>query len=72
VNVQEGANINKSLSTLGKVISALAKKANTGQKVFVPYRDSVLTWYPFDETFLFPFISLNLSLVFIFYEFPGC
>lgn len=42
--LKEGANINKSLSTLGKVISALAKKASSGQKVFVPYRDSVLTW----------------------------
>jgi hypothetical protein len=39
--LQEGANINKSLSTLGLVIQQLAKK----QAAFVPYRDSTLTWY---------------------------
>ncbi|XP_077379328.1 uncharacterized protein kif16ba [Festucalex cinctus] len=54
VRLKEGANINKSLVTLGNVISALAdlcggdgSNANGGQKrksVFVPYRDSVLTW----------------------------
>lgn len=44
--LKEGAEINRSLSTLGRVIAALAdlssgkkKKANQ-----VPYRDSVLTW----------------------------
>ena len=47
--LQEGANINKSLTTLGKVIHALAEQsAMTGKKKkskeFVPYRDSVLTW----------------------------
>ncbi len=46
--VQEAANINKSLTTLGKVIHALAEQAGlSGKKksqVFVPYRDSVLTW----------------------------
>jgi kinesin family protein 1 len=71
--LREGANINKSLSTLGKVISyvaswfrrtgrvvltfvrilysngpfvfrALAKKSEGKSGVFVPYRDSVLTW----------------------------
>jgi hypothetical protein len=35
----EGASINKSLSTLGHVISALSKRES-----FVPYRNSVLTW----------------------------
>ncbi|KAJ3323203.1 kinesin-like protein Klp8, partial [Blyttiomyces sp. JEL0837] len=81
VRLKEGANINKSLTTLGKVISALAdaggivsggggseKGAGSGQgspasltgslarkgssrklkgdgpTVFIPYRDSVLTW----------------------------
>ncbi|KAG0309632.1 kinesin-like protein Klp8 [Dissophora globulifera] len=51
--LKEGANINKSLTTLGKVISALAdassvsapkKGAKKAPEVFVPYRDSVLTW----------------------------
>ncbi|KAJ8714263.1 hypothetical protein PYW08_007883 [Mythimna loreyi] len=48
----EGAHINKSLVTLGSVISALAESSQPlevrlqkGQKkVFIPYRDSVLTW----------------------------
>ncbi|VDM76617.1 unnamed protein product [Strongylus vulgaris] len=43
----EGANINKSLTTLGLVISKLAeeagKKGKRGKGV-IPYRDSVLTW----------------------------
>ncbi|XP_071110195.1 kinesin-like protein unc-104 isoform X4 [Haliotis cracherodii] len=44
--LKEGANINKSLTTLGKVISALAEVANKKKKKsdFIPYRDSVLTW----------------------------
>lgn len=60
IRLKEGANINKSLSTLGKVISALS--LNSGGNIFiyvclfilfflggkkpvhVPYRDSVLTW----------------------------
>ncbi|KAH9853391.1 kinesin-domain-containing protein [Lenzites betulinus] len=50
--LKEGANINKSLTTLGKVISALAtasqaegKKGKKGKaEEFIPYRDSVLTW----------------------------
>ena len=57
--LKEGANINKSLTTLGKVISALAEQsanaaaaaaasAAGGKKKkkgdFIPYRDSVLTW----------------------------
>jgi kinesin family protein 14 len=41
---QEGTAINKSLHTLGKVISILAEKAGKNKKVFTPYRDSVLTW----------------------------
>lgn len=51
VRLKEGGNINKSLVTLGNVISALADLSqdatNTLAKkkpVFVPYRDSVLTW----------------------------
>ncbi|KAF9561655.1 kinesin-like protein Klp8 [Mortierella alpina] len=51
--LKEGANINKSLTTLGKVISALAdassapiprKGTKKSAETFVPYRDSVLTW----------------------------
>ncbi|XP_053941588.1 kinesin-like protein KIF1B isoform X3 [Cuculus canorus] len=49
--LKEGANINKSLTTLGKVISALAEVDNCTNKTkkkkktdFIPYRDSVLTW----------------------------
>ncbi|OCT59598.1 kinesin-like protein KIF1C [Xenopus laevis] len=43
--LKEGANINKSLTTLGKVISALAEMQNKKKKSdFIPYRDSALTW----------------------------
>jgi kinesin family protein 13 len=42
--LEEGGNINKSLTTLGMVISALADKGNGKKEKFVPYRDSVLTW----------------------------
>ncbi|XP_033894315.2 kinesin-like protein KIF1A isoform X21 [Acipenser ruthenus] len=49
--LKEGANINKSLTTLGKVISALAEDSGSNKNKkkkkaenFVPYRDSVLTW----------------------------
>ncbi|KAI8090253.1 uncharacterized protein B0P05DRAFT_464203 [Gilbertella persicaria] len=50
--LKEGANINRSLTTLGKVISGLAdqsiaesnKKGKKQKEIFIPYRDSVLTW----------------------------
>ncbi|KAJ4372235.1 hypothetical protein N0V83_004009 [Neocucurbitaria cava] len=43
--LKEGAEINRSLSTLGRVIAALADlSGGTKKKVQVPYRDSVLTW----------------------------
>ena len=53
--LKEGANINKSLTTLGKVIGALAENSVVGggatvdkkkkkKEGFVPFRDSVLTW----------------------------
>ncbi|XP_077982390.1 kinesin-like protein KIF28 isoform X2 [Glandiceps talaboti] len=41
--LKEGANINKSLSALGNVISALADLSMGKKKIMVPYRDSVLT-----------------------------
>lgn len=51
VRLKEGAQINKSLTTLGKVISALAaaggsegKKSKKKGDEHIPYRDSVLTW----------------------------
>uniref|UniRef100_UPI00358FFF93 kinesin-like protein KIF16B n=1 Tax=Myxine glutinosa TaxID=7769 RepID=UPI00358FFF93 len=50
VRLKEGGNINKSLVTLGNVISSLAdisapSNAQGRKKlIFVPYRDSVLTW----------------------------
>ena len=47
--LKEGIAINKSLSTLGMVISNLVKAINASAKgkesdVHIPYRDSVLTW----------------------------
>jgi len=38
--LQQGVNINKSLSTMGRVITVLA----SGSSEHVPYRDSTLTW----------------------------
>uniref|UniRef100_H3G595 Kinesin-like protein n=1 Tax=Phytophthora ramorum TaxID=164328 RepID=H3G595_PHYRM len=45
--LKEGAMINKSLTTLGRVISALSKyvfQSNTLGSDRIPYRDSTLTW----------------------------
>lgn len=51
--LREGSNINKSLTTLGRVIAALAsdsqaasraRSARKRTKEVVPYRDSILTW----------------------------
>jgi kinesin family protein 13 len=49
--LKEGSNINKSLTTLGLCINMLAKRAGSGgggtkkgKEIFVPYRDSILTW----------------------------
>ncbi|KAI8377808.1 uncharacterized protein BYT42DRAFT_571769 [Radiomyces spectabilis] len=51
LRLKEGANINRSLTALGNVISKLAeystqdgKKHRKGKEAFVPYRDSILTW----------------------------
>ncbi|XP_013411509.1 kinesin-like protein KIF14 isoform X1 [Lingula anatina] len=45
--LREGANINRSLHALGKVISLLSEQSMSSKKkktLFIPYRDSVLTW----------------------------
>ncbi|XP_015789402.1 kinesin-like protein KIF16B [Tetranychus urticae] len=48
--LKEGGHINKSLVTVGSVIKALAESSQqnssptTPKHVFIPYRDSVLTW----------------------------
>ncbi|EDO29392.1 predicted protein, partial [Nematostella vectensis] len=45
LNDEEGGSINKSLHTLGKVISLLSdKELNKKKKLYIPYRDSILTW----------------------------
>ncbi|KAK2754498.1 Kinesin [Arachnomyces sp. PD_36] len=47
--LREGSNINKSLTTLGRVIAALAdpksgRQGGRKSKDVIPYRDSILTW----------------------------
>ncbi|RPB25841.1 kinesin-domain-containing protein [Terfezia boudieri ATCC MYA-4762] len=47
--LREGGNINKSLTTLGRVIATLASSSTStnisrSKKEVVPYRDSILTW----------------------------
>ncbi|KAI0849077.1 P-loop containing nucleoside triphosphate hydrolase protein [Daldinia vernicosa] len=46
--LREGSNINKSLTTLGRVIAALAdpkaQRPGKRHRDVVPYRDSILTW----------------------------
>jgi kinesin family member 1 len=46
IHLKEAVDINTSLTTLGRVISALAKYSNepSQSQCFVPFRDSVLTW----------------------------
>ncbi|PFH56478.1 hypothetical protein XA68_16433 [Ophiocordyceps unilateralis] len=47
VRLREGANINKSLAALGRVMAALATDPRKRRRLdggVVPYRDSVLTW----------------------------
>lgn len=44
IHLKEAAQINKSLTTLGRVISSLAQKSTKKDSTFVPFRDSVLTW----------------------------
>lgn len=42
--LKEGAEINRSLSTLGRVIASLADLSSGKKGIKVPYRDSILTW----------------------------
>uniref|UniRef100_A0A2C9JEX7 Kinesin motor domain-containing protein n=1 Tax=Biomphalaria glabrata TaxID=6526 RepID=A0A2C9JEX7_BIOGL len=47
IRLKEGGSINKSLVSLGNVISLLAERSESGSRgkhTFIPYRDSVLTW----------------------------
>ncbi|KAM7447173.1 the TRAFAC class myosin-kinesin ATPase superfamily [Porites harrisoni] len=45
LRLKEGGSINKSLHTLGKVISLLSdRETHTKKKLYIPYRDSTLTW----------------------------
>lgn len=44
IRLKEGATINKSLTTLGKVIAALESNSKKKKTDFIPYRESVLTW----------------------------
>lgn len=44
LRLKEGATINKSLTTLGKVIAALESNSKKKKADFIPYRESVLTW----------------------------
>jgi hypothetical protein len=67
--LKEGANINKSLTTLGKVISSLAsqssesgKKSKRGTE-FIPYRDSVGVFYQSHQCLLMPCASIEGSYV---------
>lgn len=43
IRLIEGANINRSLLTLGNCINALCESNEKGHKVYIPYRDSKLT-----------------------------
>ena len=43
IRLFEGANINRSLLTLGNCIKALCESAQKGKQIYVPYRDSKLT-----------------------------
>ena len=68
--LKEGANINKSLTTLGKVIAALAaasvaegKKGKKGKgDDFIPYRDSVRTGCPFNCSLAYKCRVLGLDM----------
>ena len=54
-----------SLLTLGKVISALADQVVNRKRVFIPYRESVLTWWEklFFSIFSSPFKESGVGLL---------
>jgi hypothetical protein len=54
--IKETGNINKSLFTLGKVISSLTDKKN---EKFIPYRDSKLTMLLMDSLGLYNLIKVE-------------
>ena len=60
--------INKSLLTLGKVISALSKQYQNGKKTFIPYRESVLTWYVHFRIFFYAEVKAFSDYGFLFYQ----
>ena len=66
--LKEGCNINRSLLTLGTVISALAENANTKSKPkHIPYRDSVLTWL-LKVIYIYIFIKLIKIIIDLFFN----
>ncbi|ODV98276.1 hypothetical protein PACTADRAFT_48065 [Pachysolen tannophilus NRRL Y-2460] len=44
LRLKEGSNINKSLTSLGRILTILSENATSQKKQMVPYRESTLTW----------------------------
>ena len=65
--LKEANNINKSLLTFGKVISALLQQSNGKKDCYIPYRESKLTYFLKDslggncKTFIMGTVSPSLS-----------
>ena len=68
IRLIEGANINRSLLTLGNCINALCEANEKGTKPYVPYRDSKLTRLLkviiFERKFFFFIFIINLKEIF--------
>uniref|UniRef100_A0A452IN94 Kinesin-like protein KIF14 n=1 Tax=Gopherus agassizii TaxID=38772 RepID=A0A452IN94_9SAUR len=66
--LKEGMSINKSLLTLGKVISALSEQSQNRKRAFIPYRESVLTWYVYSmqRYYTDPMFTVKAELCFYF------
>lgn len=63
--LREGSNIDKSLMTLGRVITALAdpKALRSGERCgFLPCRESILTWFQMLQK---PFVVAELVIVYV-------